>query len=105
MLKFLKDLNLDDDLGRVLMTQLRNLWTHDSTALEGNTLTLGEIAFVIEERLTISGDRPPHPVGFSEFPVIQVNPADRLRRRLIEALDSISTQRPDFRFHRGKFKQ
>ena len=37
MLRFLKDLNLDDDLGRVLMAQLRNLWTHDSTALEGKT--------------------------------------------------------------------
>ena len=31
------------------------MWTHTSTALEGNTLTLGETAFVIEEGLTVSG--------------------------------------------------
>jgi len=32
-----------------------DLWTHGSTAIEGNTLTLGETKFVIEEGLTISG--------------------------------------------------
>ena len=53
MLKFLN--NLDPDLQKSLMTQLRNLWTHTSTAIEGNTLTLGETAFVIEEGLTIAG--------------------------------------------------
>ena len=47
--------NLDDDLTQSLKAQLRNLWTHASTALEGNTLTLGETAFVIEEGLTVSG--------------------------------------------------
>ncbi|MFT6734874.1 MAG: Fic family protein, partial [Polaribacter sp.] len=35
--------------------QLRYLWTHTSTSLEGNTLSLGETKFVIEEGLTISG--------------------------------------------------
>ena len=50
---FLKD--LDKDLQKALITQLRNLWTHTSTAIEGNTLTLGETAFVLEEGLTISG--------------------------------------------------
>ncbi len=50
---FLK--NLDQDLQKALITQLRNLWTHTSTAIEGNTLTLGETAFVLEEGLTISG--------------------------------------------------
>ena len=35
---FLK--NLDKDLQQALMVQLRNLWTHTSTAIEGNTLTL-----------------------------------------------------------------
>ena len=34
---------------------MRNLWTHTSTAIEGNTLTLGETAFVLEEGLTIAG--------------------------------------------------
>lgn len=46
---------LDDDLRKALLIQLRNLWTHTSTAIEGNTLTLGETAFVLEEGLTISG--------------------------------------------------
>jgi Fic family protein len=53
MLTFLH--TLDPDLRRALLTQLRNLWTHSSTALEGNTLTLGETAFVLAEGLTISG--------------------------------------------------
>lgn len=47
--------NLDTDLRKALLIQLRNLWTHTSTAIEGNTLTLGETAFVLEEGLTISG--------------------------------------------------
>lgn len=46
---------LDADLRRSLVAQVRNLWTHTSTAIEGNTLTLGETAFVLEEGLTISG--------------------------------------------------
>ncbi|QTA79395.1 Fic/DOC family protein [Desulfonema limicola] len=47
--------NLDKDIRKLLVAQLRNLWTHTSTAIEGNTLTLGETAFVIEEGLTVSG--------------------------------------------------
>ncbi len=38
--------NLDNDIRDALLIQLRNLWTHTSTAIEGNTLTLGETAFV-----------------------------------------------------------
>jgi Fic family protein len=53
MFEFLKD--LDSDLRKALMIQLRNLWTHTSTAIEGNTLTLGETAFVLEEGLTVAG--------------------------------------------------
>ncbi|WP_319408037.1 Fic family protein [uncultured Desulfosarcina sp.] len=53
MLDFLR--GLDKDLRKALLTQLRNLWTHTSTAIEGNTLTLGETAFVLEEGLTIAG--------------------------------------------------
>jgi len=52
-MKFLQ--NLDEDIKRNLLAQLRNLWTHTSTAIEGNTLTLGETAFVLEEGLTVSG--------------------------------------------------
>ena len=39
--------NLDNDIRDALLIQLRNLWTHTSTAIEGNTLTLGETAFVL----------------------------------------------------------
>lgn len=46
---------LDPDLQRTLLKAIRNLWTHTSTAIEGNTLTLGETAFVLEEGLTVSG--------------------------------------------------
>lgn len=46
---------LDPDLQRSLLAQVRVLWTHGSTALECNTLTLGETKFVIEEGLTVSG--------------------------------------------------
>ena len=53
MLDFLN--KLDNDLRETLLIQLRNLWTHTSTAIEGNTLTLGETAFVLGEGLTISG--------------------------------------------------
>ncbi len=53
MLDFLN--KLDNDLRKSFLIQLRNLWTHTSTAIEGNTLTLGETAFVLEEGLTISG--------------------------------------------------
>jgi Fic family protein len=53
MLDFLK--GLDNDLRKALLIQLRNLWTHTSTAIEGNTLTLGETEFVLEEGLTVAG--------------------------------------------------
>lgn len=46
---------LADDLKKNLLDQLRVLWTHTSTALEGNTLTLDETAFVLREGLTIQG--------------------------------------------------
>ena len=46
---------LDQDLRTALLAQIRDLWTHGSTAIEGNTLTLSETKFVIEEGLTVSG--------------------------------------------------
>ncbi len=46
---------LDGDIGRELLAQVRDLWTHTSTALEGNTLTLGDTHFLLHEGLTISG--------------------------------------------------
>lgn len=50
---FLAD--LDPDLRTVLLNQIRDLWTHSSTALEGNTLSLGDTHFILEEGLTVSG--------------------------------------------------
>jgi len=46
---------LDNDLKRELLAQMRDLWTHTSTALEGNTLSLGDTHFILQEGLTISG--------------------------------------------------
>lgn len=46
---------LDRDLRTGLAAEVRALWTHTSTALEGNTLTLGDTAFVLQEGLTVSG--------------------------------------------------
>ncbi len=50
---FLAD--LDNDLRTALLSQIRDLWTHTSTALEGNSLSLGDTHFILEEGLTISG--------------------------------------------------
>lgn len=38
-----------------LLDMLRTMWTHNSTALEGNTLNLGETQFILSEGLTVSG--------------------------------------------------
>ncbi|MEN8255601.1 MAG: Fic family protein [Verrucomicrobiota bacterium] len=43
------------DIRESLMQQVAALWTHESTAIEGNTLTLGETLMVMEHGLTISG--------------------------------------------------
>lgn len=50
---FLK--SLDNDLKTSLINQIRDLWTHTSTAIEGNTLSLGDTHFILEQGLTISG--------------------------------------------------
>lgn len=47
--------HLDHDIKTILLAQIRNLWTHNSTSLEGNSLTLGETIFILEEGLTIQG--------------------------------------------------
>lgn len=46
---------LDPDLRESLLKQVCAVWTHDSTGLEGNALTLGETLKVLELGLTISG--------------------------------------------------
>jgi Fic family protein len=43
------------DIRESLMQQVAAVWTHDSTAIEGNTLSLGETLMVLEHGLTISG--------------------------------------------------
>lgn len=47
--------HFDDDIKAALLAQIRDLWTHTSTAIEGNSLTLGETSFILEEGLTIQG--------------------------------------------------
>ncbi len=39
----------------LILEQIRDLWTHSSTALEGNTLTLGDTHAVLAMGLTVSG--------------------------------------------------
>lgn len=46
---------LPESRREALLAQLRDLWTHNSTAIEGNTLTLGETQLVLSEGLTVSG--------------------------------------------------
>ena len=46
---------LSPDIRDALVKQIAAVWTHDSTAIEGNTLTLGETVKVLELGLTISG--------------------------------------------------
>lgn len=46
---------LSPDLRDALLKQVAAVWTHDSTAIEGNTLTLGETVKVLELGLTIGG--------------------------------------------------
>ena len=46
---------LDADIQQSLLKHLRDLWTHTSTAIEGNSLSLGDTRFVLEEGLTVSG--------------------------------------------------
>lgn len=46
---------LPEDIFSALLKQIAALWTYDSTAIEGNTLTLGETIKVLELGLTISG--------------------------------------------------
>lgn len=46
---------LDRDLREELIERLRVVWTHSSTALEGNTLTEGETYGVLKFGLTVGG--------------------------------------------------
>ena len=50
---FLKDLS--EAKRTAVLEQIHNLWTHTSTALEGNTLTLGDTHAILGLGLTVSG--------------------------------------------------
>jgi len=56
MFDFMQD--LDNDIRDALLAQLRNLWTHTSTAIEGNTLTRGETAFFLISSRSGNRHRP-----------------------------------------------
>ena len=45
----------NSSLRQNLKDSIRDIWTHSSTSIEGNTLSLGDTAFVLSEGLTISG--------------------------------------------------
>ncbi|MDO8954218.1 MAG: Fic family protein [Gammaproteobacteria bacterium] len=45
----------DDSLRLALLVKMRNLWTYHSNAIEGNTLSLGDTTFFLQEGLTVSG--------------------------------------------------
>ncbi len=47
--------NVEPTKRKALLAQLRDLWTHSSTAIEGNTLSLGDTNAILELGLTISG--------------------------------------------------
>ena len=38
-----------------LLKQLKAVWTHDSTAIEGNALSFGDTMFVLGYGLTVKG--------------------------------------------------
>ena len=46
---------LDRDIQENLLSHLGVLWTHHSTGIEGNTLTLGETEYVLTQGLTVDG--------------------------------------------------
>lgn len=47
--------NIEKNKRPAVLAKLRDLWTHNSTALEGNTLTLGDTNAILELGLTVSG--------------------------------------------------
>ncbi len=54
-MRFLDGTALSDAQKLKVLARLRTLWTHHSTALEGNSLTEGDTRLVLEEGVTISG--------------------------------------------------
>lgn len=46
---------LPPELREQVLQQIKIIWTHSSTALEGNTFSLGDTEFFLKEGITISG--------------------------------------------------
>ena len=90
-LEFLR--GLDSDIKRELLAQIRDLWTHTSTALEGNALTLGDTHFILNEGLTISG----RPVKDHQEVIGHAHAIDLLYQCLNEPL----TETIIFEFHKA----
>lgn len=54
MKKFYDEIT-NQELLNTLLEQIRDLWTHNTTAIEGNSLTLGDTHFILTHGLTVSG--------------------------------------------------
>ena len=83
-MRFLEGMDLSDGQKRQVLAQLRVLWTHNSTALEGNSLTEGDTRMVLEEGITISGK----PIKDHEEVVGHV--------RALDVMDEICDRSPRF---------
>ncbi len=84
---------LDEDIKQAVFNQIRELWTHYSTALEGNTLTLGDTNYLLSEGLTISGK----PIKDHQEVIGHANAIDTLYQSLSQPL----TQEIVFALHRA----
>lgn len=76
-----------------VLKHLRDLWTHHSTAIEGNTLTLGDTHFILEEGLTISGK----PIREHQEVIGHASAIDLMYQALSEPL----TENTMFELHRA----
>ena len=83
---------LDADLRNGLLGQIRDLWTHTSTVLAGNTLSLSEAHFILEEGLTIAGK----PFKYHQEVVSHAQSIEQLYRSLSEPV----TEQLIFALHR-----
>ena len=61
-----------------LLGAIKAVWTHDSTAIEGNTLTLGDTMIVLKYGLTVSGK----PLKDHQDVIGHANGVDRIRELL-----------------------
>ena len=76
-----------------LLQAIKALWTHDSTAIEGNTLTLGDTMIVLQYGLTVRGK----PLKDHEDVIAHASGVDRIQelvgRRRLEKEDVLGLHR------------